>query len=215
MKRTGFWYSFKEALHTIGLRYVARKNKGFGHMGVDSFIHTPNLVSKQTENIYFGDHVNIDWNSVLYVDGAKFVMKDYSGASVGFTVVNNNHVTLPGETIKDKGNDNLVGRDVIVEEDVWIAANVTLLAGSHIGRGAIVGAGSVVAGKKIPPYAIVMGNPCKVVGFRFTPDEVLEHERIRYKEEERIPEDLLRSNYDKYYYKCRKEIKKFLNIKIS
>ena len=211
----GFITTVLESLHTCALRYLVRKRKGFGHMGEGSYIHSPGIISKENKNIYFGDHVNIDWNNILYVDAGKFVMKDYSGASVNFTVVTNNHVTQPGETIKDRGNDNLVGRDVIVEEDVWIAANVTLLAGSHIGRGAIVGAGSVVAGKKIPPYAIVLGNPCKVVGFRFTPDEVLEHERIRYREEDRLPEALLRENFDNYYMKCRKNIKKFMSIKLE
>ena len=206
---------FFEVIHTFLMRYVLHKKKsGYGQMGEGSFIHTPSISGYGQKNIYFGDHVNIDWNSILYCDAGKFIMKDYSGASVGFTVVTSNHVTLPGETIKDKGNGNLVGKDVIVEEDVWIAANVTLLAGSYIGRGAIVGAGSVVAGKKIPPYAIVMGNPCKVVGFRFTPTEVIDHELKRYKEEERLPIELLESNYKKYFLSRRQEIKKFMSIQL-
>lgn len=204
-----------EVVHTFFMRYVLHKKRSkYGHIGKNSFVHTPSICGYGQKNIYLGDYVNIDWNSILYCDGGKFVMKDYSGTSVGFTVVTSNHITLPGETIKDKGNGNLVGKDVIVEEDVWIAANVTLLAGAHIGRGAIVGAGSVIAGKTIPPYAIAMGNPCKVVGFRFTPSEIVEHETKRYKEQDRLPIELLESNYQKFFLSRRQELKRFMSVQL-
>lgn len=54
---------------------------------------------------------------------------------------------------------------IIIEDDVWIAANVTILKGVRIGRGAVIGAGAVVV-KDVPRYAIVVGNPAKVVKFR-------------------------------------------------
>nr|WP_324622532.1 DapH/DapD/GlmU-related protein [Acinetobacter sp. IK40] len=54
---------------------------------------------------------------------------------------------------------------ITIEDDVWIAANVTILKGVNIGKGAVIGAGAVVV-KDVPPYAIVVGNPAKVIRYR-------------------------------------------------
>lgn len=54
---------------------------------------------------------------------------------------------------------------VIIEDDVWIGARAIILKSVRVGKGAIVGAGAVVT-KDIPPYAIVGGNPAKVIRFR-------------------------------------------------
>lgn len=62
--------------------------------------------------------------------------------------------------------------DTIVGNDVWIGQNVTIMPGVHIGDGAIIGTNSVVA-RDIPPYAIAVGNPCKVVRMRFD-DELID-----------------------------------------
>lgn len=55
---------------------------------------------------------------------------------------------------------------VIIGHDVWVGHGATILSGVEIGTGAVVGAGSVVTGN-IPPYAIAVGNPARVVGYRF------------------------------------------------
>lgn len=55
---------------------------------------------------------------------------------------------------------------LIIENDVWIGARAIVLPGcSHIGKGVIIGAGTVVT-KDIPDYAIVGGNPAKVLKYR-------------------------------------------------
>ncbi|KAA6303732.1 MAG: Streptogramin A acetyltransferase [Candidatus Ordinivivax streblomastigis] len=77
-----------------------------------------------------------------------------------------------------------------------------------VGRGAIVGAGAVCR-KSVPPYAVVIGNPARIIKFKFTPDEVIEHEKVLYPEEERLPLDLLKENYDKYFVKRIDEIKNY------
>jgi acetyltransferase-like isoleucine patch superfamily enzyme len=61
--------------------------------------------------------------------------------------------------------------DIIVGNDVWIGQNALILSGVNIGNGAIVGAGAVVA-SDVPDYAIVVGNPAKVIRFRFNEKEI-------------------------------------------
>ena len=56
-------------------------------------------------------------------------------------------------------------KTVVIGDDVWIGGHVIILPGVHIGTGAIVGAGAVVT-KDVPDYAIVGGNPAKVIKYR-------------------------------------------------
>ncbi len=53
--------------------------------------------------------------------------------------------------------------------DVWVGANSVILRGVNIGDGVVIGAGSIVT-KSVPPYAIVVGNPAKIIKFRFSED---------------------------------------------
>lgn len=61
--------------------------------------------------------------------------------------------------------------DIIIGNDVWIGANSTIMSGVKIGDGAIVGATSTVT-KDIPPYAIVAGNPAKIIKYRFNDEQI-------------------------------------------
>lgn len=59
---------------------------------------------------------------------------------------------------------------VFVENDVWIGHGATVLSGVTIHNGAVVAAESVVT-KDVPPFAIVGGNPARVIGYRFEEQE--------------------------------------------
>ena len=65
-------------------------------------------------------------------------------------------------------NDNdIVPNELLIGHGVWVGQRVLILPGCHvIGNGAIVGGGSVVT-KDVPPYAIVAGNPAKVIRYRY------------------------------------------------
>ena len=84
--------------------------------------------------------------------------------------------THPFITFKKFGfveeNDELVSEKIHVGNDVWIGMNVCVLPGVKIGNGAVIGAGSVVT-KDVPAYAIVAGNPAKIIKYRFS-DLVIE-----------------------------------------
>ena len=66
---------------------------------------------------------------------------------------------------------------ILVKDDVWIGENVLILSGVTIGKGAVIAAGSVVV-KDIPPYAIVGGNPAKIIKFRFSESVISSLNRI-------------------------------------
>ncbi|MEW5726856.1 MAG: DapH/DapD/GlmU-related protein, partial [Pseudomonadota bacterium] len=68
---------------------------------------------------------------------------------------------------------------VRIGNDVWIGAAAMILDGVTIGDGAVVAAGAVVT-REVPPYAIVGGNPAKVIRYRFPPEIVEELQRIAW-----------------------------------
>ena len=76
---------------------------------------------------------------------------------------------------------------IIIGNDVWIGCDVTIMSGVKIGNGAVIGAGTVVA-KDVPPYAIVVGNPGRVIKYRFEEEIIEKLQKIKwwYWDEEKI-----------------------------
>lgn len=58
-----------------------------------------------------------------------------------------------------------------IGHDVWIGSSAVVIAGVTVGHGAVIGAGAIVT-KDVPPYAIVVGNPARVLRYRFEPDVI-------------------------------------------
>jgi acetyltransferase-like isoleucine patch superfamily enzyme len=59
-----------------------------------------------------------------------------------------------------------INKRTLIGSDVWIGDNAVVLSGREISTGAVIGAGSVVT-KNIPPYAVAVGNPAKIIRYRF------------------------------------------------
>ena len=68
---------------------------------------------------------------------------------------------------------------ITIGNDVFIGANVTILDGVTIGDGAIIGAGAVVS-KDIPPYAIAVGCPIRILRYRFDDKTITKIRRIEW-----------------------------------
>lgn len=96
--------------------------------------------------------------------------------------------------------------DTVIGKRCHIGYAAFINCGIRIGNGATIAAGAVVM-KNVPPYAVVVGNPGKVVGFSMTPEEIVEYEKQHYPEEERIPLEVLQKNYKKYFLDRKEEIK--------
>ena len=76
--------------------------------------------------------------------------------------------------------DLQIGRTGIhIGNDVWVGRKAIILPQVNIGNGAVVGAGSIVT-KDIPPYAIVAGNPAKIIRYRFDETTIAKLEAIAW-----------------------------------
>ena len=97
--------------------------------------------------------------------GVEFVM---NGANHQMNAVSTfPFYTLEGWDMKPPAASDMPFKgDTVIGNDVWIGQNATILPGVHIGDGAIVGANSVVA-RDVEPYSIVVGNPVKLIRYRF------------------------------------------------
>lgn len=82
---------------------------------------------------------------------------------------------IPGSVHRRCVNHN----QLVIGNDVWLGRGCTIMSGVHIGNGAIVAAGAVVT-KDVPPYAIVGGNPAKLIRYRFDNDTIARLQKLKW-----------------------------------
>ena len=120
------------------------------------------------DNFSIGPNVTIDPNYSFGV-----IIGNNVGISEGSFLRSSNHdysdLSIPTADGWCKAkmlltNDNKKA-SIIIEDDVWIAAHSIILSGARIRRGSIVSAGSVVS-FEVPEYAIVAGNPARIIANR-------------------------------------------------
>ena len=205
MKKNSLFNRLKYGLRVWYKTYVEVLDRSkFGYIADDVTLIPPLTIPNPKNIFLYGDNVLKD--AKIFTKNARFIMKPHSGAAEGLRVSTGNHAMILGRfflSIKEAEKPKGLDKDVVVESDVWIGRNVTLLAGVTIGRGCTIGAGAVVT-KDMPPYTVCVGVPAKPIKFKWTLDQILEHESILYQESERFS----RSELEKLMNETNKTTKK-------
>ncbi len=129
------------------------------------------------KNVYLDNNVSI--GDFTYIsEGCKI----YADTELGkFCSIAPNVIIAPGEhnlnlfsthpIAYDKvWNDKIIeniweNKKTIIKNDVWIGCNSIIKSGVTIGNGAVIGCGAIVT-KDVPDYAVVAGNPAKIIKYR-------------------------------------------------
>lgn len=120
-----------------------------------------NYRSHFSGKIYFGDNCN--FNGISVVGGGTIYFGNHFHSGSDIIIITQNHNYDKGTRIPY--DDSLVYKTIIFEDCVWVGSRVIIVGNVTIGEGAIIAAGSVVT-KDVPKYAIVGGNPAKVIKYR-------------------------------------------------
>ncbi|MDC0917525.1 acyltransferase [Candidatus Marinimicrobia bacterium] len=107
-------------------------------------------------NVEIGNNVKIQ-NNVSVYEGVTLEDYVFCGPSCVFT-----NVLLPRCEFPQRGSEFY--SKTLVKKSASIGANATIICGNTIGRYALIAAGSVVT-KDVPDYALVVGNPARIVGW--------------------------------------------------
>ena len=168
-------------------------------------LHPSTSVYFGIENLSLGNNVSIPRYAHIFCTDAPLTIGNNVIFGPSPTIVTGNHrIDVIGKPMIDV-NEKLPENDeeVIIEDDVWVGANVTILKGVTIGRGSVIAAGAVVS-RCVPPYSVSGGVIARHLKFRFTIDEILEHEKILYSEEQRYTREYLNKIFTEINQKCKK-----------
>ena len=106
-------------------------------------------------NVRIGNYVKIQNNVSIY-EGVELEDFVFCGPSMVFT-----NIKVPRSEFPQRGGNFY--QKTLVKKSASIGANATIICGVTIGEYALIGSGSVVT-KEVPNYALIVGNPGKVVG---------------------------------------------------
>jgi acetyltransferase-like isoleucine patch superfamily enzyme len=120
-------------------------------------------------NISYGADIEVFKDAALSFGGNNTI-------NINFTVICSERIDIGKHvhigrnvTIRDNNGGHYINRQnykdsrpVVIEDNVWLGESCVIMPGVHIGEGAIIGACSFV-GTNVPAYALVMGNPARVI----------------------------------------------------
>jgi len=112
-------------------------------------------------NIFIGDNSDIGENAKI--NGKVIIGKNVMMGPDVIIYTRNHNFSRIDIPMNNQGFQ--AEEPVYISDDVWIGGRVIILPGVRIGRGSIIGAGAVVA-KDVPEWAIVVGNPAKIIRYR-------------------------------------------------
>jgi virginiamycin A acetyltransferase len=163
----------------------------------------------------YGKPEILDWN-----DGTKLVIGNFCSIALDVKIF------LGGEHyyeyvssypfhklfLKEPQNahkDQKTKGDVIIGNDVWIGRGAYIMSGVKINNGAVIGAAAVVT-KDVPPYAIVAGNPAKIIKYRFDANTIRRLEDLAWWnwDDEKIEKNIsILMNRPEYFFETEDRIK--------
>lgn len=171
-------------------------------------------VFKGIENFHLSSYIRIARYAVVYSTKANVYIGSKVGIAPYLKIITGNHdyrhagkFMFDGDYEKNPDDD----KDVIIEGDSWFGINVTILSGVTIGRGSVIASGAVV-NKSCPPYSIVGGVPAKIIKYRFTIEEALEHECHLYPEEIRYTRQELENSRSGILYNAELSTRHLLKL---
>jgi maltose O-acetyltransferase len=177
LKKLYWWW--RNEIHSLALWFLCKTPKGVGvwlrarllgkflkRLGSDTIIQD-NFRISNPEKVSIGAHCNFG-EGVFITGGGGVTIGDYVGMGPDTKIWSVNHrFSDPHTPWLLQGYDR---EPVVLEDDVWLGACCFIMPGVTIGKGAIISAGTVLA-KSVPSFAIVAGNPGRVVGWRKKPEE--------------------------------------------
>lgn len=122
----------------------------------------PNTTFWGQGRITIGNHVEVGIGSVIYSSSDVEIGNNVLIAAHCY-IIDSNHGIEKNKLIRDQVST--IKGPVVIEDDVWLGAGCKVLSGVHIGNGAVIGANSLV-NKDIPDYAIAVGSPARIIGYR-------------------------------------------------
>jgi acetyltransferase-like isoleucine patch superfamily enzyme len=145
-----------------GKTYIRMRKNGRIVLGNGVSAGTENwFVTANDASLVVGDGTRLGSYSIF--NGGHGLRIGAHSIFAAFVYVNSSdHCVVRHELIQRQG---YVGAPIEIGEDVWLGGHVFVNKGASIARGAVVGAGAVVT-KDVPEYAIAVGNPARVIGYR-------------------------------------------------
>ena len=130
-------------------------------------------------NIELGEFVSISGpGTILHSEVGKITIGSFSSIAENVSIQEFNHnlgrpttCAVNHMIFKSQKRDFVSKGDIEIGEDVWIGSNAVVLSGVKIGRGAVIAAGGIVT-KDVPKYAVVGGNPAKLIKMRFDEQQI-------------------------------------------
>lgn len=122
------------------------------NIGENSVVFAP-ISGACFDKIKIGKNVFINSNTLFMARGG-ITIEDNAQIAANVQLLTNNHDPYERQV--------LICKPILIKEGAWIGAGATIMPGICIGKHSIVGASAVVT-KDVPDYAVVVGNPAKVI----------------------------------------------------